>query len=294
MAIHCLVGIVTMEAVPWELEENFRRMEEYVREAVRRRARVVIAPESVLDGYVCGADPDVTREDMLEIAQTIPHGPYLVRGGELSKELGIYLIFGFLERDGDDLYNSCALFDPQGKIIAKHSKVHSGGEAFITPGRELRPFDTPIGRIGFLICKDREVPDNFNMLAVQNVDAVFIPMDGSGGPHNTRKLVQRAQDNCCWIIVANTWSAVVISPGGEIHLEKYESECVSVQRADLAKAPKGPGRTRFMERRYDLYATLAQSYESEKYYDENGRTTSVAEDFGVEHRKELEKGSGRA
>ena len=294
MATHCLVGIVTMEAVPWELEENFRRMEEYVREAVRRRARVVIAPESVLDGYVCGADPDVTREGMLEIAQTIPDGPYLVRGGELSKELGIYLIFGFLERDGDDLFNSCALFDPQGKIIAKHSKVHSGGEAFITPGRELRPFDTPIGRIGFLICKDREVPDNFNMLAVQNVDAVFIPMDGAGGPLNTRKLVQRAQDNCCWIIVANTWSAVVISPGGEIHLEKYESECVSVQRADLAKAPRGPGRTRFMERRYDLYTTLAQSYEAEKYYDEDGRTTSVAEGFGVEHRKELEKPPGRA
>ena len=160
--------------------------------------------------------------------------PYLIRGADLSRELGIYLIFGFLELDGEDLYNTCAMFDPKGEIIAKHSKVHSGGEAFITPGRELKPFDTALGRIGFLICKDREVQDNFNMHGVQDVDAVIIPMDGSGGKNNTRKLIQRAQDNCCWIVVANTWSAVMIDPSGDVILEKYESECVSVP---TSKAP---------------------------------------------------------
>ena len=55
-------------------------MEEYVREAVGRRAQLVVAPESVLDGYVCGADPEVTKERMLEIAQTVPDDPYLARG----------------------------------------------------------------------------------------------------------------------------------------------------------------------------------------------------------------------
>ena len=74
MASYWLVGIVTMEATPWAQEENFGRMEEYIREAVRRRAQLVVAPEFVLDGYVCGADPEVTRERMLEIAQTAPDG----------------------------------------------------------------------------------------------------------------------------------------------------------------------------------------------------------------------------
>ena len=73
------VGIVTMEATPWELEDNFQRMEEYVREAARRRAHLVIAPEGILDGYVCGADPNVTEEGMVGIAQRIPDGPYLKR-----------------------------------------------------------------------------------------------------------------------------------------------------------------------------------------------------------------------
>ena len=229
------VGIVTMEATPWELEDNFQRMEEYVREAARRRAHLVIAPEGILDGYVCGADPNVTEEGMVGIAQRIPDGPYLKRGGALANELGIYLIFGFLERDGEELLNSCALFDPDGEIIAKFSKVHTAGEAFITPGKELAPVDTPLGRVGMLICKDRSVPENFRALGVQGAEMVFLPMDGSGGPTNTEMLRQRARDNVCWIVSANTWSCAVIDPTGDVYLEKYESECVSVQRM-------GPGR----------------------------------------------------
>lgn len=118
------VGIISMSATPWALEDNFRRMEGYVREAARRRAEVVIAPESVIDGYVCAATADVTRERMLAVGETVPDGPYLRRAGDLCRELGIYLIYGFLERAGDDLFNSCVLLDPTGAILAKYSKVH--------------------------------------------------------------------------------------------------------------------------------------------------------------------------
>ncbi len=156
--VYTKIGIVTMDAKPWALEENYRRLESYVREAARRGAEVVVAPEAVLDGYVCYAAPGVTRERMMEVAQSLPDGPYIVRARRLSRELGIYLVFGFLERSGQEMFNSLVMTDPQGEILAKYSKVHVGGESYITPGRELKPFDTPLGRIGFLICMDRSVP----------------------------------------------------------------------------------------------------------------------------------------
>ena len=34
-----LVGIVTLKSAPWELEDNFQRLEAYVREAAGRRAK---------------------------------------------------------------------------------------------------------------------------------------------------------------------------------------------------------------------------------------------------------------
>lgn len=275
------VGIVTMNPVPWQLEENFQRMETYVREAVRRRAQLVIAPESVLDGYVCGADPDTTRERMLPVAQTVPDGPHLVRAGNLSKELGIYLIFGFLERAGSELFNSCAMLDPEGKIVATYRKVHPTNEFAITPGVELKPFDTPLGRVGFLICNDASVHENFSALGSQQVDIIFIPNNGGAHPPVAQMLRQRARDNFCWIVLANTCSCAIISARGECYLEKYESECVSVQRLDLFDSPRkddpglyAPG---FMGRRPDLYGPLTRSTEPKVLFDERGRPTDLEE-----------------
>jgi predicted amidohydrolase len=276
------VGIVTMDPIPWQLEENFQRMETHVREAVRRRAQLVIAPESVLDGYVCGADPDTTREQMLRVAQTVPDGPYLVRAGKLSKELGIYLIFGFLEKAGEELFNCCALYDPQGKLIATYRKVHPTNETGITPGRELKPFDTPLGRVAFLICNDASVPENFSALASQQVDIVFIPNNGGAHPPVMQMLRQRARDTACWIVLANTCSCAIISARGELYLEKYESECVSVQRMDLFDSPRkdDPGlyAPAFMGRRPDLYGPLTRSTEPKVLFDEQGRPTALEEE----------------
>ena len=60
-----------MRSERWRLEENYQRPEAYVRVAVAWGANVVVAPEGVLDGYVCGAAPDATRTRMLEIAQSV-------------------------------------------------------------------------------------------------------------------------------------------------------------------------------------------------------------------------------
>ena len=52
MASYWMVGMVTMEATPWAQEENFARMEEYVREAVRRRVNVSWEGSRPEDAYL--------------------------------------------------------------------------------------------------------------------------------------------------------------------------------------------------------------------------------------------------
>lgn len=176
------IGIIAMDAKPWALENNYERLERYVREASRRDAQVVVAPEAILDGYVCYAAADTTRERMLEVAQTVPDGRYIVKARKLSRELEIYLVFGFLERLKEKLFNSLVMIDPQGEILAKYSKVYVGGESYITPGLELKPFDTPLGKLDFLICTDRTVPENIRTPGVQGAEIVFLPMDGEVAP----------------------------------------------------------------------------------------------------------------
>ena len=272
-----LIGMIAIGAEPWALEANYQRLEAYVREAARRRAEVVVAPEGILEGYVCCAAPDTTREKMLAVAQEAPGGLYLRRAAALSRELGIHLIFGFLERAGEELFNACALFDPRGEVIARYRKVHPEIESFITPGRELKPFDTSLGRVGFLICSDRNTVDNFSTLGVQGVEIVFIPMNGGLGPEHVQTFQQRARDNCCSIVLANTVSSVIIGPVGEVCLAKFETECVSLARLYVYHTPRGEQREQFMGRRPDLYGPLLKNFEEQTWFDEQGRPTPMAE-----------------
>ena len=234
-----LVGLISMRGEPWQLEENYQRLESYVREAAGQGATVVVAPEAVLDGYICGAAADATRDRMRKVAQPIPDGPYLKRARTLCTELGIYLVFGFLERRGDDLRNSCAMIDPRGEVVGNYSKVFPNGEMFITAGRELSPVDTSLGRVAFLICADRTIADHFPPLGAQDAEIVFLPMDGAGGPDNTRTMQGHAREHGYWILIANTWSRVIVDPAGEVKLEDYTTEGVSVVDVDLAADAPG-------------------------------------------------------
>ena len=281
------IGIIAMDAKPWALEYNYKRLERYVREAAERDAEVVVAPEAILDGYVCYAAPDTTRERMLEVAQTVPDGRYIVRARKLSRELGIYLVFGFLERAGEEMFNSLVMIDPQGEILAKYRKVHVGGESYITPGHELKPLDTPLGRLGFLICNDRTVPENIRTLGVQGAEIVFLPMDGEGGPSNTQRMARYAADNGCWIVVANTWSSAILSPRGDVRLETYETERVTIGRVTDWEVPKGTRRRSMIARRPDLYHPLIESFEPVRWYDEKGYPTRWAEEERARHREEI-------
>lgn len=281
------VAVVAMDSVNYELEANFKRMEAYVREGARRRAQLVVMPESVLDGGIGYTDPDANKERMLAFAQSVPDGPYLVRAGRLSKELGIYLVFGFLEKAGTDLFNSCAMFDLRGKVIAKYRKVHPHHESSTTtPGRELKPFDTPIGRVGFLICSDQRASANFATLGVQGVEIILFPMDGDGSHDNMKRMQIRARENYCWIVVANRYSSAIIGPRGKIYLERYESECVSVGRVNLAGIPRGDKRINFISRRPDLYSPLASLLDERARYDAKGHATALEKQDTAQWREE--------
>jgi nitrilase len=73
---------------------------------------------------------------------------------------------GITERDveasGASLYNTLLYFSPDGNLIGKHRKlVPTGGERLVWAqgdGSTLEVFDTPLGKIGGLICWENYMP----------------------------------------------------------------------------------------------------------------------------------------
>ena len=128
-------------------------------------------PECAIPGYMFDS-----AEEALPYAEEIP-GPTTEAFERECARLGVHAICGLLERDGDTLYNAAILVGPDG-LIGSYRKTHLpflGVDRFVTPGDELKVFDTALGRIGLIICYDLRFPEVTRTLALHGADIVALP-----------------------------------------------------------------------------------------------------------------------
>lgn len=130
-------------------------------EARRRGAQMVVLPECALGGYLGagrhgeGALPPALDPDGAEIRRLIAAaGPTVVCAG-------------FTERAPGGPYNSAVCVSGDG-VLGMHRKVHLPPSEVGAFGRGsgFRAFDTPIGRVGMLICYDKSFPEAARALAL--------------------------------------------------------------------------------------------------------------------------------
>lgn len=143
-------------------------------EASGQGARLIVFPESFIPTYpdwVWAVPPGRERilnelyADFLANAVEVP-GPVTDQLARAAKKSSAYVVVGITERDveasGASLYNTLLYFSPDGNLIGKHRKlVPTGGERLVWAqgdGSTLEVFDTPLGKIGGLICWENYMP----------------------------------------------------------------------------------------------------------------------------------------
>src|SRR3954465_4286034 len=88
-------------------------------------------------------------------------GPLTDELAAACKRLKVYAVVGINERDGGSLYNASITLGPGG-LIHKHRKLmptqHERLFHGIGAGTDLEPVETPLGRIGGLICWENRMP----------------------------------------------------------------------------------------------------------------------------------------
>jgi len=145
-----------------------------ISEAGRENARLIVFPESFIPAYpdwVWAVPPGRERilnqlyAELLANAVEIPSAA-TERLGQAAKGAGAYVVMGVAERDpeasGATLYNTLIYFGPEGNVMGKHRKlVPTGGERLVWAqgdGSTLEVYDTPLGKIGGLICWENYMP----------------------------------------------------------------------------------------------------------------------------------------
>ena len=166
------VAVVQAASVAFDRKRSIQKVLDLTRDAARRGARLVLFPEAFISGYprgldfgaVVGARSDAGREDFkryFESAIEAP-GPAVDMLSKAARSNSVYLVVGVIERERGTLYCCVLFFAPDGKFLGKHRKVMpTASERLIWgygDGSTMPVFETPLGRLGAVICWENYMP----------------------------------------------------------------------------------------------------------------------------------------
>lgn len=196
------------------------------------QADIIVLPELCTSGYffqskeeACGFAED-RNGATIEFFKSIAH------------EKNAIIVAGFAEADGEKIFNSALVFEPEINRLHIYRKSHlfykerfcfdAGDTGFFTIYNELRDI-----RIGTMICYDWRFPEVSRLLCLQGADVIVCP---SNLVTDAWRLVMpaRAIENKLYVAVANR--AGTEKGGGEEVIFKGNSAIYGYNGKEIAKA----------------------------------------------------------
>ena len=156
------IGLVSYRCENKNTAFNLRQIERALREA-RGKADLLCFGEAFLQGFdsLCW-DYAADRETAVTA-----DSPVMARLKAWTRQYGVALLFGYIEREGDRLYSSCAVLD-DGALVYNYRRISEGWkEASLTDahyqeGRDVGDFLLRGVRLRLALCGDLWVyPERF-------------------------------------------------------------------------------------------------------------------------------------
>jgi nitrilase len=165
------VRVAAIQATPviLDAEACVAKAVRLLEEAAAEGAELAVLPETFIPLYPSNrwakgaagfSGWDELWERMHANSVDVP-GPLTDELAAACKRLELHAVVGINERDGGSLYNAYVTLGPQG-LLHKHRKLmptqHERLFHGIGAGKDLQPVETPLGRIGGLICWENRMP----------------------------------------------------------------------------------------------------------------------------------------
>lgn len=237
-------------------QQNLNRARDFIHRAAGTGAKVIALPEMFTCPYDASLFPDY--------AESFPNGDSIRMLARAAMEERVFVVGGSLpEREGEQVFNSSFVFDPQGNLIAHHRKIHlfdvdlPGGFSFresatLSAGKKATVVNTLLGTIGVAICFDIRFPDLFREMALHGAQVIIVPaaFNMVTGPAHWELLLRaRAVDNQVYMVgaaparepgagyvafghsmIINPWATVIARAGAEEEIITAEIDLAHLGR----------------------------------------------------------------
>lgn len=216
------------------------RIAQLINENIRPETKLVLMPETAIPTHYQENSSTFTRFS------------------GIAKTTGASIAVGCFTENGDDVYNSVMIFEPDGTVSPCYDKtvlvpfgeyapifkkIFGGGE--ISPAKDSAPIDTPLGKLGVMICLESIYSDISNSQTSNGAQLILIPTNDSwfgnsfGRDIHFRHSVMRAIESGKYVVRAgNCGISAFISPLGEIITAEYsKNEAVLHSKVRLRTQP---------------------------------------------------------
>lgn len=271
-------AVVQAAAVAFDRERSLAKLRDLAADAGRRGARLAVFPEAFISAYPKGLDFGARvgmrsregREDFrryFDSAVDVP-GPAVDTLARVAGENQLHLVVGVIERDIGTLYCTVLFFAPDGRYLGKHRKLMPTAMERLVwgfgDGSTLPVFDTPLGRLGAVICWENYMPLLRTAMYAKNIQLYCAPTaDGRKTWVPTMQHV--ALEGRCFVFSCNQFTrrrdfpadyraihgdapdtviseggSCIVSPLGELLAgPDYEGECILTAQIDPGEIARG-------------------------------------------------------
>ncbi len=271
-------AVVQAAPVAFDRERTLEKVQALTQEAASQGAQLVVFPEAFVSAYprgltfgaVVGNRTAEGREQYRcywDSAVDVP-GPAVDILADIARQQQVYLVIGVIERDGGKLYCTVLFFSSEGRYLGKHRKLMpTASERLIWgfgDGSTLPVFETPLGRLGAVICWENYMPLLRMTMYAKGIQLYCAPTaDGRDSWLATMQHI--ALEGRCFVLSCNQFARrrdyppdyqtpfgddpeTIISRGGSCIVSplgqmlagpNYNEECILTAELDLADIARG-------------------------------------------------------
>ena len=219
-----------------DLHNNLLKTSKLIKKAVSHKTDFILTPEA-------SSIMSLDKKDLLRKISNMREDVYVIGISLLAKKYKKWILIGsaFVKNSKNQIVNRSILINPRGIIVKYYDKIHmydvvlSKKEKYFEskifkPGKKIKTYKLPWGKIGFSICYDLRFPHMFREMSKKGCNFLCVPSaftQTTGKKHWHSLLKARAIENFCYIFAPaqgglhnnkrKTFGhSLIISPDGKI------------------------------------------------------------------------------
>ena len=206
-----------------------------------RDCDLIVFPELLLHGHPSFETPEgFLYRKMKVMYSTVSKDIY-----QFVKEQNTGVIIGELKRWGEKYYNIATYINK--RTVQSYAKTHVHWTENFIPGKKLRAFNSPFGKIGINICFDAAFSETWRVLSLKGADLIVnisavprtFPVD-----YMWCRLAGAAMNNQVFVVYANrpgkafSGHSAVFGPKGDIMVSAGPEAAIIESTIDLDEIRK--------------------------------------------------------